>query len=411
MTIEKSPAAATQPAAHTKGPSAAKASKGAAAESKSSGQDAFMDLLLGLGADDVEVEDATAANLPLADSQLVVADPVIDSSVALLAQQNWSPLTSPLESKDAVSTEVPLNGILRDSFMPLQYSDRPNLETGVPASDKPKLASRGKTTEIATERFPIEKLQDSAGPSKKPSKMQANFDSAGLAMGIEKVSSARSMASQIERKAPMDVVPKLDTLGLLSGQTSKEFILTSVGLKSEVRLEKVIFKSGAVEANNAINTRTDLSQPVPNVEALLSDRAVGPAFAEPTQDAYWVSSDMKNAEMKLDGIGEGPVEVSISLHGKEAHISFRSDEEQTRTALQDAESSLKDMLRSEGLELSGVSIGLAGSNFGSGAERRQDSRPLSDMRSFKIDSVLHTGDGNGLTQAVGRESGNLDVFV
>ena len=118
MTIEKSPAAATQPAALTMGPSAAKASKGAAAESKSSGQDAFMDLLLGLSADDVELEDATAANLPLADSQLVVADPVIDSSVALLAQQNWSPLTSPLESKDAVSTEVPLNGILRDSFMP-----------------------------------------------------------------------------------------------------------------------------------------------------------------------------------------------------------------------------------------------------------------------------------------------------
>jgi flagellar hook-length control protein FliK len=41
--------------------------------------------------------------------------------------------------------------------------------------------------------------------------------------------------------------------------------------------------------------------------------------------AYWISNDVQSAEMKLDGIGSDPVEVSIRMQGNEAHIAFRTD--------------------------------------------------------------------------------------
>lgn len=88
------------------------------------------------------------------------------------------------------------------------------------------------------------------------------------------------------------------------------------------------------------------------------------------QVKYWMSGDVQSAEMTLDGIATTPVEVSISMQGNEAHVAFRTDEAQARTALENASTQLKDMLMQEGLVLSGMSVGTSGAG-GSGAQDRQ----------------------------------------
>jgi flagellar hook-length control protein FliK len=102
--------------------------------------------------------------------------------------------------------------------------------------------------------------------------------------------------------------------------------------------------------------------------------ALAPAMAPDMQVAeqvtYWVTQNVQNAEMKLDGLGHSPVEVSISVQGNEAQIAFRSDEALTRGVLESAGAQLKDMLQREGMVLTGVSVGTSGSGDAGGSERR-----------------------------------------
>ena len=100
------------------------------------------------------------------------------------------------------------------------------------------------------------------------------------------------------------------------------------------------------------------------------DVAPAPDLQAAEQVKYWISQDVQNAELKLDGLGDKPVEVSISLNGNEAHVAFRTDEQQTRGVLESAGAHLKDMLAREGLVLSGVSVGTSGTNGGDGGERK-----------------------------------------
>ena len=90
---------------------------------------------------------------------------------------------------------------------------------------------------------------------------------------------------------------------------------------------------------------------------MVDTAAVGPEMQVAEQVSYWISQDIQNAELTLDGLGKDPVEVSIRMHGNEAQVSFRTDELQTRDLLQGAASHLKELLQSEGLVLSGVSVG------------------------------------------------------
>jgi Flagellar hook-length control protein len=74
-------------------------------------------------------------------------------------------------------------------------------------------------------------------------------------------------------------------------------------------------------------------------------------FADPTlagaeeqiadQVAYWVNQKTQNAEMTLDRDGQ-PVQVTVSLSGSEAHVTFRSDQAQTRELLDSSMAQLRD---------------------------------------------------------------------
>lgn len=75
------------------------------------------------------------------------------------------------------------------------------------------------------------------------------------------------------------------------------------------------------------------------------------------QVSYWINQKRQGAELTLDGGNGQPVAVSISMNGNEANVVFRSDQAATRDMLNGALPELRTLLQSEGLILSGVSVG------------------------------------------------------
>lgn len=143
--------------------------------------------------------------------------------------------------------------------------------------------------------------------------------------------------------------------------------------------------------------------------AVLSDAPQSPAedqIAE--QVAYWVNQETQNAELTVtrDGL---PVEVSVSISGNEAHVTFRSDQEQTRELLDRSMAQLSELLRGEGLVLSGMSVGssagrsLAGGNGGEQKRQREEGR----QAEVRVAASVGPSVANG-----GRASDrSIDVFV
>lgn len=108
--------------------------------------------------------------------------------------------------------------------------------------------------------------------------------------------------------------------------------------------------------------------PLAEIGSFFTDPAqAGAEEALAEQVAYWVSENLQNAQLTVTHEGQ-PVEVSVSMSGKEAHVTFRSDESQTRDLLDASMAQLRDLLHSEGLVLSGVSVGSSGGHNGPPAE-------------------------------------------
>lgn len=168
--------------------------------------------------------------------------------------------------------------------------------------------------------------------------------------------------------------------------------------------ERSIFRSNAPDVASPVQTympsasttsSSNVAAPVAPMDVYVAEKV-----------AYWITNDVQNAEMKLDGIGEMPVEVSIRMQGNEAHIAFRSDELQARAALENASEHLKDLLQREGLVLSGVSVGTAGAGDGGAQERnpRQGARQVGvvSVQPARTDSLAGSPRSSG---------GALDLFV
>lgn len=113
-----------------------------------------------------------------------------------------------------------------------------------------------------------------------------------------------------------------------------------------------------------------------DVPAVAPDGGLTTEMRVAEQVSYWVGRGAQNAELEVEGLGEGPVQVSIELQGQEARVEFRADQAQTRQVLQDSMPHLRELLEREGLVLSGLSVGTSGSERGSGqsSEGRQGHR-------------------------------------
>lgn len=153
-------------------------------------------------------------------------------------------------------------------------------------------------------------------------------------------------------------------------------------------------------------------------EALVETGGADAAFVDPAQMnaeeqvadrvAYWVHQKTQNAEVTLNRDGQ-PVEVLVSLSGNEAHVSFRSDQAQTRELLDQSMSQLRELLRSEGLVLSGMSVG---TSAGHGAEGRNADSQRQRGEARQVQVVSAAPAGQDLVRRTGSSSNRaVDVFV
>lgn len=134
---------------------------------------------------------------------------------------------------------------------------------------------------------------------------------------------------------------------------------------------------------------------MPTLESMVADKV-----------SYWVAQGIQTAQLKLDGLGSEPVEVSISLKGDQAHIGFRTDQPEIRQLLEGATAHLKQLLTSEGLVLSGVSVGTS-AHGGKGAQEQQQRANARQGRIVTAD-VAPTDNSQRVRLSAGRA---VDLFV
>lgn len=121
---------------------------------------------------------------------------------------------------------------------------------------------------------------------------------------------------------------------------------------------------------------------------------------------YWVMRGVQNAELRLDAFGGGQVEVSIAVQGSDAMVEFRSDQPEARRLLQDAMGQLRDLLKSEGMSLSGGFVGTSARQDPQPQGRRTDRQPAIARM------VLPQTAASSQLGAPPRQSGSsVDVFV
>src|SRR6218665_3430938 len=92
------------------------------------------------------------------------------------------------------------------------------------------------------------------------------------------------------------------------------------------------------------------------------------------QVAYWVQPKIQSAQLTLQREGQA-VEVRVSLSGNQAHVSFGSDQPHSRELLDQGQAQLSDLLRSEGLVLSGMSVGMTAGEGAAGQGAGPPQRP------------------------------------
>lgn len=134
---------------------------------------------------------------------------------------------------------------------------------------------------------------------------------------------------------------------------------------------------------------------------------------QPVQETvrYWVGADSKQqAELTVQDVGGGAVDVTIQMQGKEAQVSFRADGQQARDALQSASGHLEQLLGKEGLTLSGLSVGTSSA----GQDERRDQRQ-GGGKTAKVAGAAPLAQSDSSAASVARDlSGRgkaLDLFV
>ena len=142
------------------------------------------------------------------------------------------------------------------------------------------------------------------------------------------------------------------------------------------------------------------------VAADATQQAVDEQMAE--QVAFWINQNNQSAEMTLDRDGQ-PVQVRVSVSGNEAHVVFRSDQVQTREALDASMAQLRELLQSQGLVLAGATVDSSASGGGQREPgQRQGGQPgRAQVAVPGVEGAV--GGARATAQQQGR--GGLDVFV
>lgn len=384
MTIEKSPPSTQAPKTAARSDAHAVKGKTAGADAGPAGQAGFLAILGTLG------EEAIPDALPtVVAGEALAADPsallpadngAFDAT--LLLQQNpqiaaaqavLNPATGtarpqipadlPAAETPVDATALPSDGALAvDRPLPrAEGRARPGLQAGGTDAAEPwKSMAGNEETESPTQSLQV------AGAHAKKGKGNAFSDATATATNSLVTNAATERPDAKDTK----LLAALDATRTPEPTRTVEPILVPLTVRQEKpqseRAGKAMLVNEPTYSGTALGVSSpDFSQSLAQVPAMSVDMQVA------EQVTYWVSQKVQNAEMKLDGLGQSPVEVSISVQGNEAQIAFRSDEVQTRGVLESAGLHLKDMLQREGVVLTGVSVGTSGRGDSGHGERRE----------------------------------------
>ena len=191
----------------------------------------------------------------------------------------------------------------------------------------------------------------------------------GLAKPVLGTAAADTRADQMATMASggMWVMPVTEAAALQAATDATAALKLDVretGDKREGLLAGALPEGGV--AHNHFTPTVHFDSTAANVDA----GQPAPEAAVADQVSYWISQGIQNAELTFDGADAQPVQVSISLSGNEAHVEFRTDQLETRDLLTGAAAHLKDLLQSQGMVLSGLSVGSSGAG-GTGARERR----------------------------------------
>jgi hypothetical protein len=259
-------------------------------------------------------------------------------------------------------------------------------------------------------------------PGQLPSGKQDAVDAVSDAMKVFADDLARSRADDAHRPGGHIVLDaRAGKSSLVADGVARTSSLAEMALANGVgdttlkQAERSLAKSTALRIDSAPEGGFGLYQ-APFSGGRVDGFAVtsAPALLPPEvlvaeQVNYWISRDVQNAELKLNGFDGLPVEVSISMHGNEAQVDFRTDQAEIREILQEAEPHLKHMLAKEGLVLSGVSVGTSAQTPHDTPDQ-QTRKGLRPERSDTdaVQAVLPTATSPRASDASGRA---LDIFV
>lgn len=349
---------------------------------------------------DVPIEQSgiTDTTLPTQDLTQVVAPPASDSVIPL--NLNFpTDLAMLLEHAGKVA-DPKLSSV--GEALPVAAKGINPLTAPVKGGDKVELLS------TASDLPGIEKL----GDFKKS--VEGVFDQMALAMPSQsQKSSAGALHSDAASLAESRASKLSSQIEVSAKESTFSSVLTASGMGESLAraADKTAGKSSTLSSGYGVeglwgqNTslagnRFEAPSPIAEPSMLTAESAVADTVS------YWVTQGVQNAQLKLDGFGGEPVEVSISLKGDEAQIDFRTDQPEIRQILEGAVSHLKELLTNEGLVLSGVSVGASGQE-GSGAQE-QRSRPDARQATIVTTEAVPTVIRQPVDSSVGRA---LDLFV
>ena len=291
-------------------------------------------------------------------------DPQMDPATLLAHMLQMDPAAQAALAKEGSADKAPVAAGARPGISALAKQGPP---PAAPAQSQPAID----TTQAQTGKTLLAQMQKESTDAQKSASDNASSLSpgqstpAGSAMQDKLMAAMESLRSGPAATEP--VVPLIVTTALAQNKPAGGASIQKTDPPDGLYTPGTV---AAAATNSNSNTATTTGAPSPT-DTFVAD-----------QVSYWVTHGVQNAQMKLDGIGTNPVEVSIRMNGNEAHVSFRTDEAQARTALENAGVHLKSLLQSEGLTLTGVSVGTtsAGEPGSQGQQQpRQNARQVNVM--------------------------------
>lgn len=112
-------------------------------------------------------------------------------------------------------------------------------------------------------------------------------------------------------------------------------------------------------------------------------------------DHAWTSPVLDHAELKIQGLGLEPLEISLTLNTEHSKLEFRTDHPQGRELLQQSAAELQSLLQSEGIAQTDISVALASSDSGSRERQNRSTKKTPWSSAVLARPAITLGSGTG----------------